>query len=307
VTASDGIDSRSGSIQINVGEVVSEVIGTVYLQDSGYSYFLSGADLLMIESGNTLRIAAGVKVIVDQPTGGLQVEGTLLVEGTSDDKVIFQPNICPDETGSWQGIKFVGAQAIGTLSHCNIISANKGIWAIDGASVDMDTCLVDVGLDVGVSVEEGATINITGGKIWDNAGGGLLVRNGFLTVDDASIRYNTNFGIRLIAELLNSPFGAEVTGSVIANNSPFGFYLSEYAYPFINGNSLFFNEDNGGYGYAVYLHSYFYETDINATGNYWGAVDSVSIAEMIFDKADDPVHLSAYVDFSGWLTSQPIR
>ncbi|MBN1163364.1 MAG: right-handed parallel beta-helix repeat-containing protein [Candidatus Krumholzibacteriota bacterium] len=304
VSVSDGLASRSKTLGVEVGENINSVQGEVILENNGYPYLIASQGQLTIPAGSTLRIRAGVDVVINSVTGGLLVRGNLVAEGELTGKIMVIPNSCKVGEGRWEGIRFEGPGATGSLKYVDFLRANRTIWVKDDAVVSLDTCVVQDSEELGVWVEGSAHVNITGCKIWYNDGG-VRVTDSYVTIDKASIRYNQGYGIYCAAQLADSPFEVYILNSVIANNDSRGIILAEYADPVINMNTFFYNEDDSGDGYALELTSYFNPDSIDARMNFWRVTESEDIAEMIYDKVDDEVNIAAYVDYSDWLMSQP--
>lgn len=301
---SDGIDESTKSIVIEVGENLAGMIlpGVNTFPDNGSFYLVEGDEPLEIMVGTTFVFERGAEIVIDKVAGGLFVEGTLVVEGTAEDPVSIKPNVCPGESGLWEGIRFAGESAAGTMSHFNISSAVRAIVIEGGASVTMDTCSVTDCVGRGVAVSDSGHVYLNGCKIWEN-GGGVLIEDSFASITGSSVRYNTVYGIFCSAGE-DAYFDVTVTGGEIANNIGDGFLLSGYSDPLINGNAIFLNEPGAGTGYNIKLYNYVAAITIDATGNYWGYTTEMDIAASIYDGMDSP-QINTVVDFSGWLPSAP--
>lgn len=298
----DGIDKSSKGIDIEVGPKFPPGLDLFILDRTDVPYFIDGVTPLRIAALVTLRVSAGVTIIVNNPTSGLLIQGTMIVEGTESDRVVIKPNVCPGEEGSWRGILFEGPDAVGDLSCMNLRMAQTAIDASDGATVSCTGVIVEGSAGAAVSVVDSARVDMNGCKIWDN-GAGVYVENGIIDFVDSSIRDNAVYGFYLISSGYAHPFSATVTACVVATNDGDGFVLSQYADPAINGNSIFLNETINGIGYALKLTAYSGTRTIDATGNYWGV--DMSVPENVNDQIfRGPA--AAVVDYSGWLADPPV-
>ncbi len=300
LTVTDGIDTRSKRIDVEVGaKFPSVIMGTEEVQNEGYPYILANTTLLEVPAKCSLTIGPGVRVIVDSENGGLKVLGKLFIEGNAKRNVTFSPNVCPGETGSWRGIHLEGRTAEGYINHLVAYAAKDCIQAISRARVTLDSCTISSNEGIGVGVYGRSTAIINGCRIWENSYG-LDVQYSRADVTETSIRYNSLFGVYLEDTLTSKYF--TIKGSVIANNGADGISIWTQASPIINGCSLF---SNGLY--AVSLHLYFPYDPIDAEGNFWGLGydEPEKIGEIILDREDGSENSNAYVDFDPWLDEDP--
>lgn len=306
LTVSDGIDSSSKTVEIEVGEEVEKALGEIRLVNNGYFYMISADIPMEVLSATDFVIEAGVTLVFGNRPGGLRIEGSFRSLGTASDPVNIKPNSCPDDPGVWSGIVFAGSSADAHLRHTNISgTADGGIYALDHATVRLDTCSVVNSIGRGIIAEDNSTLYMRGCKVWENSGG-LELSDSYIRIEDCSIRYNTSYGLMLLGGT-GYGFDAVIGGSTIANNEGDGFHLEENADPVVNGCAIFLNESQPGIGYAVKLYTPFSEDIIiDFTGNYWGFTNEAAIEQVIFDGNIPGSGIDATVDFSGWLTSSPV-
>ncbi len=307
VTATDRIEDKSNNIVIEVGAELFIYPGVTELVNNVPFYVVDAAQPLMVSYGSTLRIGSGVTLVFNQPTSGLNIEGTIEINGTEEEPVVFKPNACPGDDAAWKGIVFEGDDARGDVCHANIRMAANGIEARDGAIVSIDSCFIYYGAGRGVYILD-STVYINGGRIWDN-GGGVQIVDSYVRVEGTSISYNSSYGILLQEnyEQGDIAFDVEITGCTIASNSEEGILLSFYAMPVINYNSILVGGNISGNVYAVKMYQYYREsTKVDLRYNYWGNEYTLEedISGIIFDGLDygQP---DKTVDFSEWLMSQP--
>jgi hypothetical protein len=299
----DGIDQTTEGIDLEVGPKVVYIPGEIVLDRTDVPYFIDSVTPLLVQSISTLRILPGVTLIVNKTTGGLRIEGTMIVEGTASDRVTIKPNVCPGDERSWRGIVFSGSHAVGDLSYLNIAMAETGIDARYEAVVACDNVSIEGCEGPAVSVIDSARVDMDHCKVWDN-GTGIYVENGIIDLAYSSIRYNGVYGFYMISSGYSRPFDASVDSCVVANNLGDGFVLSQYADPVIHWNSIFGNQTGAGTGFALKLTPYSeYATHtIDARWNYWGVTTEAGVIGQIFI---DP-EATATVDYSGWLMEAPV-
>jgi len=300
--ATDGINEQAHSTEVDVAEPFpNKPTGLVRIANEGNTYIITDPVPVEIGTATTVVLEAGVDVVVASETGGLDILGTLIVEGTESDPVSIGPSGCPGEEATWGGLEFDGADARGDIAHLNLYGSDYGVTATGQAEVFMDSSSVFDAAGHGISLSDLATAVLRDVTIWDNGTGGVQAINSHLTLENCSIRYNRGAGVSLSGTTAYS-----ITGCLIASNAGDGVTMVSDAAPVINGCTFFFNEPADGTGYAIRLLFPYAATDsVDARGNYWGATTAGEIAEKIYDKADD-AGLGAYVDFGNWLSQEPL-
>ena len=298
----DELDYTSKGIDLDVGRNLDDLHGdAVILDQTDYAYVVPNDGLLNISGLSTVTIEAGVTVVFNEGTGGFGVAGTLVINGTAQDRVLLMPNKCPDEDRPWKGITFSGAQAVGNLNYVTITSSADGLDVEDEALVTADNIVVDRTTGDGISVNSGASLTISNSKIWDGKSGGIYVANGTLLIQNSSIRYNKIAGLSMIAN--TGPFDVTVLSCVIVDNDQYGFVLAMDANPVINNCSIFLNGPDGMDGRTLMLSTGYTNMDtIDMTGNYWGVTTSLEIESQINKNGADVT-----VDYSGWLEEAPVQ
>jgi hypothetical protein len=295
----DELDTSSKSIDLDVGRNLTDLHEGEVLDQTDYPYVVPNALPLNISALTSITIEAGVIVVFNEGTGGLNVGGTLVINGTEADRVLLTPNICPGEDRVWKGITFSGGSASGTLNYVTITSTADGLAAKQGASITGNEVIIDQSSSDALTVESGATVSFQGARLWDN-GGGVYVANGTLDLTGSSVRYNANYGFSLLDN--GGLMDVDITGCVIANNNQFGIVLAFEASPVINNCSLFLNGPTTTDIRTVqFFNNYTNADPVDMTGNYWGADTEMEIMMQI-------VRLGANgsVNFTGWLTDPPV-
>ena len=180
-----------GEYQLVVQPHISDLVGNELDQDGdsipgeelddrymadvtvAYSGTLSADDTLTPEHGpilidGTLTIPSGVTLTIEpgsilkfKNSAGLNVQGTLLAQGTAENRIVFTsamddnhggdtngdgPATVPSP-GDWQGVMVNGGDA--TIRMSSIFAATSGISAMSGASASLDGCLLQ-GNEIGI-------------------------------------------------------------------------------------------------------------------------------------------------------------
>lgn len=105
---------------------------------------------LTIQKGTRIHLNADAPIIVN---------GTLIVNGTKNDSVVFQGNRLDEPyknfPGSWPGIYFRGSSRDNQLTHARIKNAYQGIVAEQPANntnpkIKLNNCIIDQAFDAGL-------------------------------------------------------------------------------------------------------------------------------------------------------------
>ena len=173
-----------------------------------------------VDAGVTLTVEPGVTVEFD--TGKvLDINGTLIAQGTSSDKVTFTSSAASPTAGDWQFIRFgdsaVSASFDGSgdylsgsiFQHCtveyagygsstaNTTQAIRGVF--DSVSPFIDNCTIRHNADGGIHISSGLnqTVKITNNILDNNASHGmnLYVKAGStFTIDGNTVTSSTSRG-----------------------------------------------------------------------------------------------------------------
>jgi hypothetical protein len=294
----DGLDSAAKGIDLDVGRNLDILHEGGILDQTDYPYIVPNALPLYISELISITIQEGVTIVFNQGTGGLNVSGTLIINGTEQNRVLFTPNVCPGDDRVFGGIEFNGDMASGTMSYVTITSAADGLAVKDGASLTADNLILDRASGAGLSVESAASATISDARIWDN-GSGVYVANGTLHMSNATVRYNVNYGFSMIRTA--GVFDVDITDCEIANNTQNGFVLAGDASPVVHNCSIFLNGPTMEDLRTVrFINTYYGMTPVDMTGNFWGVTEAFEIQAQIIREG-----ANGTVDFSGWLTEEP--
>jgi hypothetical protein len=270
--------------------------------DSGYVYLLN-LQPVEIPSGMTFTILEGVRMVARGVNSGFEVEGRLEIAGSEGSPVTMGPGNCVPAEGSWAGIAFRGTAAEGDISYLRAQFADIGILVRSGAVVVIRNSILSNNELYGLEVSIGGTATVTDCTLWENYTGILMV-NGYLTMERSSVRYNRFAGVDLSA--VNAGFKPPITHCNVSNNGERGISISSYIAPAIHYNAIYSN-GSASAAYGLYLDAYQGEDSLYADENFWGlGYDSEeTIPALIYDAVDAPLSNNAYVGFIPWLSAMP--
>jgi YD repeat-containing protein len=112
-----------------------------------------------VPEGKTLTIAPGTVVKFTNSAAGLDIQGTLDVQGTRQNPVVFtswlDDSVGGDSNGDgdtstpsasdWTGLTFSGPSALGNLTNVDIRYAEKAIQGVDGAVINLKNAVLSDG------------------------------------------------------------------------------------------------------------------------------------------------------------------
>ncbi len=303
VTVTDRVEERSRSRGIIVGEEIpSYFTGNSTLDSQAYPYVISKDGRAVIPQGSSVTIEEGVEVLVFMRTGGIEVNGSLNVEGGRGSEVVIAPYECGGEENTWSGIKFSGNTARGNISYLNLASAIEGVSIEDGARVEIDNSSFIENTTFGLAAYSSTELTASNCVIWNNEKG-VNIDGANASFTYCSIRYSSEEGM-----VIFGPSSADVSiqSSVIANNLV-GISLQAEVSPVINECSIYLNVNSLGEGYAIGLSAAYTGTDtIDARYNYFGRnyVTEEDIAGIIYDGNDVP-GIEGMIDFSNFYQYDP--
>jgi hypothetical protein len=272
------------------------------IADSGFVYILN-LQPIEIPGGTTFTIMEGVRIVARGQNSGFEVAGRLVILGTEENPVTMGPDDCVPVEGSWAGIAFRGFGASGSITYIQQYSADIGLLVKTGADVVISNSSLINNKLYGIELSDGGVLGVSDCTLWENDTG-LYMRNGHLTVERSSLRYNRHAGIELSA--VSAEFAPPGTHCNVSNNEDYGFDIFGLAAPEIHYNALYSN-GFAGEGYGIYLGTYQGADSIQAENNFWGlGYDSEdTIPVLIYDAHDAPSSIQAYVGFIPWLSNMP--
>ncbi|MBN1186604.1 MAG: VCBS repeat-containing protein [Bacteroidales bacterium] len=250
-----GIDSYSDSLAISSNDpddpvtyvYLSGVCGTqisgTISEDSIWTidkspYVVTGD--LTVSSGVTLTIEAGVEVLFDG-FYSITVNGNLLINGTSDENVLFT-SVYEPGPGNWNRIHF-SSTGSGDLNYLTLQASTDGIHAENSNSIIINNSLFDENSNYGIYLNSTSAI-IKNTQVKNN-GTGIYGISSSPEIDSCTISDNEDYGLYFN----NSTSSPIITNSIIADNSSYGIYYT-------NGNGQFKilnNQVTGNTNWGIYI------------------------------------------------------
>jgi hypothetical protein len=197
-----------------------------------------------VPSGQTLTIAAGTSVqfaVVDQDANGkgdysITIAGKMIVEGTTDEPVIFTHYGSPPAAGKgWDKILITGdgtvisnaivefadiglqAQKIVKLNNVVFRKNRLGLYATTGGQPECTDCELSENLQEGALIASTGAIVFKGGKIINNGASGLRAEStsgtAAVQVDGATISGNKYVGLELLGLVSGLVTHCQITGN----------------------------------------------------------------------------------------------
>jgi hypothetical protein len=290
-------------------------------------YLLTASSLTVLD-GETLTIQAGVDVIIDRPDGTVQIEGTLVTQGTANAPVTFGFNDKGPSAGAWPGIKvgIGGATPVASLSHTNISHARNGLEILRNSVVTLTNCKITFSTEPAIYQQGTGSLSVVDCFITNNESSGIQIEEGVLGLPSMieirgdSIAFNGDlFGaVQYTVEAAVAINMADTVASVpiviednyIGINGFPGIRMTGGAFPSIQNNAIVGNmRGQPGTQYNIRLENGFNgpgaSNYINATNNFWALTDSISIKERIRDWQDAPGMIETRVYITPWLPNAP--
>jgi hypothetical protein len=279
-----------------VGESVAGATTVSGAITSDQTWTLAGSPYVMtgdvtVDSGVTLTVDAGVSVVAAatdalalgaSPTlVELNVNGTLLVNGTADAPVSFT-SANASGSSDWYGVVVAGGVA--TISNGSFAHANYGVWgqtgglSLEDSSFDHDTYGVFVqstastlsGLSItncytGVDAQE--SLALSSSVLQGNSVG--VLSGALMWIFSSTIDHNGD-GVRLMPFI--GPSSLQLSNSLVTNNTGYGVYESGSGGVIFDGVGLYGNgTDNatpGSSGTPSYCNPlYVSSSDLHLTSN----------------------------------------
>jgi len=265
--------------------------------------------------GVTLTIEPGVEVRF----GGnfsLNVEGTLIADGTEERPIIFTSNKHEAEAGDWIGIKFSDV-ADSYLSYCTIKYAVHGI-TVENSSLTISNCEITENLKSGIKIVGDSNLTVNNSKIMLNENGiipiGLNINSSRqVTIQNTVISSNSFSGIFINGSVWN----LNVMNCSLMSNEV-GIYISGETNANITHNSVAYNEigvlyDHVSHAFSINYNDIYNNTlamqslnstvPIDATHNYWGDKSGPHHPSLNPDGKGNPIESNGTdIDFIPFLT-----
>lgn len=187
-------------IPITLVAAASVACGEVLTEDTLWRGKVELQDDILVPVGVTLTVAPGAIVRV-RPAENTRIDpeyishrteilvrGTLVVNGTEVDRVVFSSGAA-EMSESWAGIIVDGGQA--TINHADLRQAEAAITVFSGRAL-LNRCLIRENHYGLVSQSRDAALSLTGSIVEDNDYGMLVLDEAFFESDKASIIRNNS-------------------------------------------------------------------------------------------------------------------
>ncbi|UCD91593.1 MAG: winged helix-turn-helix transcriptional regulator [Methanobacteriota archaeon] len=195
---------------------------------------------VMIPLGETLVIGPGVEVRFNEPFG-LVVHGSLIVDGTEGDPVVFTSNSTDKFPGDWHGITITETSEENHIDNARIEYAMRGIYCTNGASfsiqyseiknnslagVDLVSCSGTIshsrltGNNVGIKADS-SEIDVIWSQILQNTDYSMALWNSHVHMESTTISdsFDGIYSIGSTLGLFNSTIASENTALHLADVS----------------------------------------------------------------------------------------
>lgn len=249
---------------------------------------------IRILSGGALSMAPGTRMTI-VGNYGVQVEGggTLTLQGSAENKVVFTSGWATKAKGDWTSIT-VNAGATATISHALIEFAMEGVTftgATSGAAQPLG------GLVEYSEFRTNTTAIYLLGYV------NPTIRNNLIQQNTTGVQFDANS-----TTLVASP---SITYNQIINNSTYGVVLKAYVANqklpqwTLENNSLY---GSGSYNFFLTTRSGSTPfvnpatTKVAAKGNWWGNTSPSTISSAIYDYTD--VSALPSLDYGGYLSTE---
>jgi hypothetical protein len=336
-TVSDGKGGKATDVEtILVGTLrEANVAGQDTLFKAFSPYIVRpGGGALAIIGGATLRIEAGVEVLIDKAEIDISVVGRLIGNGTQAEPVVIRPNARSAEPGAWKGITASPSGAAPPwidLTYTDVLYATDAIKATGPSRVDLDGCRIMFSRDNAVNHGSTGPLVVQNCAITNNTRTGIRIEKGIGTeppsqvvIQGGNITFNGDIathtpnedeaGILISLDDPNGSADIQIFCNEISNNGVPGIQLINAVYPDIHHNAIYRNErGNAQPRLNLRLANDFggVETTLFTRENYWGApyddpADSVFIKETIRDVDDGAgTGITVQVIVDPWLHAWP--
>jgi parallel beta-helix repeat protein len=251
-----------------------------------------------VAAATTLTIEAGVEVRF-QAGYGLEVFGTLDVNGASGTEVVFTSDAGSPGTGDWREVE-LQSSAVGTIDEATIEFATHGIRVTGSADLTANALTVSQCID-GVYVS-GGVATLTDVTANDNSSTGVYVNNSGSTTLSGVTAQGNGYGLYIYDSSAGST--VDVTSSTLTGNSLYGVYVwgsgSQAPSLTIHGSSI--HSNLGGLDFVTGGFVNPGQQVVDVTGNWWNTTDEALIRSRIHDHANHPT--APIVDWCGYLDGE---
>jgi len=200
-----------------------------------------------IQAGVTVKVEPGVKLTV----GGMTIKGTLDVNGTAEEPVLFT-GAKEEKAGEWGCLYFNAGSGTSVIDHAELAyggTCGGGmVWVQEGASPTITNSTIRKSSSSGIRVDAGGSPEIADNALMSNTVGIAYLASGTKT---GEVNIHDNFveggteGIYVSITSTGSVVGKNLGGNVIAKTSTTALYFKGPDIPGnITGNTLVENTQN---------------------------------------------------------------
>jgi len=244
---------------------------------------------VVVRSDVKLTIEAGVEIKAD-PRVMILVSGNLNADGTADEPIRFSPS---QEDGKWDGIQFLkgsfdydSEEVIRghgcSLDYVVVEGTDTGVTCVKSSPHITNSLFRNN--NTGVSARDDSNPLIQNNKFLDNVTAIYCYNSSSPLISQNTIIGEEGRGVRV--ETYSNP---EIVGNLIFGRGQtwwVGVYVKHSSAPKINNNAIY---SNGRYELELDQKTPSQASpDIDATNNWWGIPDKVTIGKRIKDKNDFP-------------------
>ncbi|MDF1554947.1 MAG: right-handed parallel beta-helix repeat-containing protein, partial [Deferrisomatales bacterium] len=273
---------------------------------------------VLVAAGRTLTVEPGTTVLVHSGSA-VEVSGRLAAPGTAADPIVFASAQPIPAAGDWEGLRFVtsGDAQPSVLTHVVIEHAVTGLSYLNRPTASphlLNAVLVRNYAVAGVAVSGNSSLRIENGtRITQTLAGQLhtgtavsVGPGGSVEILASTLQTNAT-GVAAFSGT-GTPTAVTIDGSTIRDNGDTGLTSAAagpaYAGPqvVIHYSDLY---DNGNWDLYFGPYANPATTTIDATRNWWNAVDPGAIAARVYDHADDPASPVVDTEFFLYCHSVP--
>jgi RHS repeat-associated protein len=242
ITGNTLIENASNVITISSGTVAASSTWN----NGGSPVKVEGS--ITVASGVTLKITKGVR-LTGSPA--MEVHGTLNVEGTAEEPVVFtgSKEAAP---GEWGHIRFVPGSGASVIDHAELAyggGGGLGIVYVEGSSPTITNSTIRKSYSAGIRVDSGGSPHIAYNNVLGNAGQGIVysaagTTTGEINIHDNFVEGGTD-GIYVNITSSGSVVGKNLGANTIIKTTKAAlFYKGKDIPGNITGNTLIENASN---------------------------------------------------------------
>lgn len=258
---------------------------------------------LIVPSGKSLVVPAGVTLRVHPANGALRVDGTLAVNGTGTNKVRITSGRAAPARGDYLGVR-IGSTATGvTVTHA-ILEYGTRLFETVSANATLANSTLQNFSDAGVYLSGSSSSTQITSNSFNNFTKPTNTHCIEVTTSSAVITGNQVSGCDHGVEI-GAASSPTINGGNVVTANNYGLYVfgngAAGTQPVVNSNQIFGNGSGAaGRDYNT-VGSWDTSVILNAQNNWWGTTDPATIADRINDQSDNAARPT--VDFSYYLTS----